>query len=307
MPQGLNANLQNYQSEVWSSIGAGLGVWVRPRGHTMAMIFALGGGGSGGVGVIGTNSNAAAGGGGASGNQCRLIIPLYLTAPILYVNTPGPAINSNGGTASVSIEPDSVVNHQVLIAAGGGIGGDASGLTPGNGGSVVSTANLASCPLAGLGVAQFRNAQSGTAGGDGVTAPADLILPTNSLVVTGGCGGGGLPAAGLASTIGASLVVPPAPSQFPPASGGASSATATNPAAPGAHGYSFIAAGLGYFYGGCGSASTHGTATGGGLVQGRGGDGGIGCGGGASGGALTGSVASVRSLGGAAAVWIISW
>ena len=307
MPQGLNASPQNYQSEVWSSIGAGLSVWVRPRGHTMAMIFALGGGGPGGVGAIGTNSNAAAGGGGASGNQSRLIIPLYLVAPVLYVTTPSPAISSNGGVARVSIEPDSVVNHQLLIATGGGIGGDAAGATPGNGGAVVATDSLATCPLAGLGVAMFRNAQSGTAGGDGVTAPANLILPTNSLVVTGGCGAGGLPAAATPGTTGASLSVPPAPSQFPPLSGGVGNATATNPAAPGDHGYNFVAAGLGYFYGGCGSASTHGTAIGGGLVQGRGGNGGIGCGGGASGGALTGSAASVRALGGAAAVWIISW
>jgi hypothetical protein len=145
-------------------------------------------------------------------------------------------------------------------------------------------------------------AQVGTAGGAAIAAAA-LNQPSSGAFVMGGTGGGGLPGAAASSTGGGNINVV---NVFPALQGGQGSATATNPADNGKAGFRPIA-GLGYFYGGTGSASTHGTATGGGLVQGRGGDGAIGCGGGGMGGALTGSTVGTVGFGGAAFAILTCW
>jgi hypothetical protein len=93
---------------------------------------------------------------------------------------------------------------------------------------------------------------------------------------------------------------------FPALNGGFGSGSATTPAASGASGFRPIA-NLMYFYGGTGGASTHGSATGGGLVQSNGGDGAYGCGGGGSGAALTGSTPGVVGKGGPAFCIITCW
>ena len=64
---------------------------------------------------------------------------------------------------------------------------------------------------------------------------------------------------------------------------------------------------LGYRYGGTGGASTHGTATGAGLVQSNGGVGAPGCGGGGQGSALTGSTAGIVGWGGLAYAILTCW
>lgn len=61
------------------------------------------------------------------------------------------------------------------------------------------------------------------------------------------------------------------------------------------------------YCGGTGGGSTHGSATGAGLVGARGGAGGRGCGGGGGGGALTGSSQGMFGLGGPGQVIIVSW
>lgn len=273
----------------------------------MAFMLAIGGGGAGGSGVIGANSVSAGGGGGASGNQSRLIIPLALIPDVLYVSAPAPAIAAAGGTASIGIKPDGTTNHTLLTATGGNAGGNAAAGTGGAGGTAASVNTLAQGPIAGLGNSIYLAGQAGIIGGAAVSGGA-LTLPVTGLVCTGGTGGGGLPAAAAAGTNGGSFTVPAAPSPFPPQPGGVGSATATNPAAPGANGIIRAVSGLQFGYGGTGGASTHGTATGGGLVQASGGNGtGWGCGGGGMGGALTGSTPGVRSLGGPGYVIIICW
>jgi hypothetical protein len=130
-----------------------------------------------------------------------------------------------------------------------------------------------------------------------------LTLPVTGAFVTGGTGGGGLPAAAATGTSGGNITGAGA---FPTVLGGVGNATATVPAPFGNPGFQPIQK-LGYYYGGTGGASTHGTATGAGLVQSNGGDAAPGCGGGGMGGALTGSTVGRVGFGGAAYAIITCW
>ena len=300
------------KARIWtcqgSTVAAGVGwvPWQKQRGESFAFILLLGSGGGGGSGVVGANSTAAGGGGGGSGGMSRVLIPLALFPDQLFVSVPYDA--TGAGVASyVSIAPNITTNHLVLHAAGGGAGGNAAGATAGAAGAAGAISTIATAPLGGMGVPFYLAGQAGIIGGTTV-AGAALTLPVTGLICTGGTGGGGLPAAAAAGTNGGSFTVPAAPSPFPPQAGGVGSATATAAADVGKGGFDNVVRGLQYHYGGTGGASTHGTATGGGLVQARGGDGiGFGCGGGGMGGALTGSSAAVLSKGGPGYCQIISW
>lgn len=281
------------------SAGGNWHTWVRPVGKSYLTILAIGGGGGGGTGVVGANSTAGGGGGGGSGGQTVLEIPMDFLPNRLYISV-GTSKTGAGLASFVSTQPNTTANHVLAIANGGAVGGNASAGTGGAAGGAGAIATNATMPL---GWAFSKLALAGQAGiiGGAAVAGAALTLPTTGLRVTGGTGGGGLPAAAAAGTNGGSFTVPASPSYFPAQSGGVGSATATNPADNGRNGFSVPEAGL-YFYGGTGGASTHGTATGGGLVQSSGGHGDIGCGGGGMGGALTGSSAGTASRGGAGLV-----
>ena len=281
------------------TVGASWDIWTRPPGASMLGFFLLGGGGAGGTGVIGANSTAAGGGGGGSAGQTIGEIPLDLLPPRLYISV-GQARQAAGIASYISTQPNITANHVLAVANGGGVGGNGALSVAGAAGAAGAIATNATMPLGWAWTKLALAGQAGIIGGVAISG-ANLTLPTTGLRVTGGTGGGGLPAAAAAGTNGGSFTVPASPSYFPANIGGQGSATATNPANPGSHGLLINEAGF-YYYGGVGSASTHGTATGGGLVQGRGGDGGIGCGGGGMGGALTGSSAAVQSYGGAGLV-----
>lgn len=265
-----------------------------PKQYAMCNIFLLSNGGAGGNGAIGANSTAAGGGGGGSSSQSILNIPTALLPNVIYYSI---AIGGTGaGFASyISAQAQTQAHHVLLIANGGGTGGNAAGATAGAAGAAGGAGTIATAILGGA-HATFIAGQAGIIGGVAV-AGANLTVPTTGLRVTGGTGGGGLPAAAATGTSGGNLTIPAISAYFPVHNGGVGSATATNPAAPGAHGYLIKPQGM-YFYGGMGGASTHGTATGAGLAQGAGGQGGNGSGGGGSGGALTGSAAAPKALGG---------
>jgi hypothetical protein len=285
--------------------GVGWTAWQRQRGETFAHMFLLANGGGGGTGVIGANSTAAGGGGGGSSGQSRIEIPLYGLPDQLWVSVPYPAAAASN--AYISIAPNNTTNHLILHASGGGLGGNAAGATPGAAGAAGSLSNIATAPLGGMGNPVYLSGQAGLVGSANSTGAA-LTLPVTGILCTGGTGGAGLGAAASSGSAGGSFIVPAAPSPFPPQNGGAGSAVATTPPEPGREGLAGFTQGLRYFYGGTGGASTHGTATGGGLVQARGGNGvGPGCGGGGMGGALTGSTAAAASLGGPGICIIISW
>lgn len=295
-------------AEVYTFIGnpntAGTGAtnrftWQKPRGKTMISILLVGCGGNGGNGAVGANSTAAGGGGGCSGAQTRVTMPLVLLPDILYIR-----LTAGGAASRVTISPDDVANHTLAFAAWGGSGGNASGATAGAAGAAQGAATAGDMPL-GWNFAAVLNGQPGIIGGVAV-AGANLTLPVTGLMVTGGTGGGGLPAAAASGTAGGSFTVPAAPSPFLAHPGGATQATATNPANPGSHGYRPIPNMI-YGYGGTGGGSTHGSATGGGLVGARGGDGAPGCGGGGGGGALTGSTQGLGGNGGPPFCIITTW
>jgi len=279
-----------------------LQTWVKPRGKSMCQILLIGAGGNGGNGAVGANSTAAGGGGGGSGGQTSLTIPLWAIpdALSLYLAASGSAFLSK-----ICIGASTDANVTLATAAIGGNGGNASGATAGSVGAAAGSASAASMPLGWQWVDTALAGQAGIIGGTTV-AGAALTLPVTGLLVTGGTGGGGLPAAAAAGTAGGSFTVPAAPSPFPAHAGGATQATATLPANWGASGYRPIP-NLLYGYGGTGGGSTHGTATGGGLVASRGGNGAPGCGGGGGGGALTGSTVGGGGLGGPAFCVITCW
>ena len=279
------------------------GSWVpfmKPRGKSMIDILLVGKGGNGGSGVIGANSTAAGGGGGGSGAQTRVTMPLAHLPDIIYLSLAG--ISATTTLLSyISIAPSTVANNVIAIAQGGGNGGNATGATAGTAGTAGTVAAAAGM-IYGFGFAQVL---AGIAGGVGGTTGAALAvsMPSTGLIVNAGTGGAGLGAAASAGTAGGSqggLGV------FFTLPGGLGTATATVPPGNGSFGVRPITGTL-YGYGGTGGGSTHGTATGAGLVQASGGNGAPGCGGGGSGGALTGSTAGVGGQGGPAFCVITVW
>ena len=281
--------------------------WRKPRGKSMINILLIGRGGNGGAGAIGANSTAAGGGGGGSGGQTQITIPLILLPDILYISLAGVGTNSSQASF-VTIQPkmtagsgSPIANDVLIMANGGANGGAAAGATAGAAGAGGGSATGSAMPL-GFNSATTSSGQAGIIGGVAVTA-ANLTLPLTGLLVTGGTGGGGLPAAATAGTNGGSINGAGA---FPTILGGVGSATATTAADSGLIGTQPISK-LMYYMGGTGGASTHGTATGGGLVQSNGGNGAYGCGGGGSGGALTGSVAGRIGFGGQAICIVTCW
>ena len=303
----------NGAAEVFTFVGvAGNGgtqdggfAWQKPRGKSMIDILLVGKGGNGGNGAVGANSTAAGGGGGASGVQVRVTMPLALLPDTLFISLAGIGTTNSGSTISIGpINRGAIVaNQTIAFASGGNNGGNASGATAGAAGTAPSSPTATSMSL-GWAFAQVLSGQAGIIGGVAVAGGA-LTLPTTGLLVTGGTGGGGLPAAAASGTAGGNFTVP-SNSLFPAHAGGAAQATATNPGNPGSHGYRPIAGFL-YGYGGAGGGSSHGSATGAGLFGGNGGDGAPGCGGGGGGGCLTGGTAGVGGLGGPAFCLITCW
>lgn len=282
-----------------TAAAVGWQIWRKPLGKTMLHILAIGPGGNGGNGAIGANSTAAGGGGGGSGGQTSVTIPLAMLPDVLYISVP------HGGLAAptrVAVNPYAVVNNTVAIANSGANGGNAAGATAGAAGAAGAIATIATMPLAGIGVTQLLVGQAGIIGGVAV-AGAALTLPVTGLYVTGGTGGGGLPAAAAVGTNGGAFTVA---GVHPPQPAGIGAAAATTPAGNGSHGISWRKA-LRFMYGGTGGGSTHGTATGAGLVASFGGNAGTGSGGGGGGGALTGSKAGGGGKGGGGLVLMTAW
>ena len=287
-----------------ATTGTGWITWCKPRGKTMANILLLGPGGNGGTGVVGANSTAAGGGGGASGNQVSITIPITFLPDLLFLSIPQAGVGG-GAISYVSVMPNTTTNHLLAMSTGGGNGGNASGATAGAAGAAASVNTISQCPLAALGQSYFLAGQAGIIGGTTV-AGAALTLPLTGLIVTGGTGGAGLPASAAAGLADGAFTVPAQPSVFPAHQGGLGTSTATVPPGAGERGFTYFN-GLRYFYGGTGGGSTHGSATGGGLVQASGGDGAPGCGGGGMGGALTASTAGVVGKGGEGYCLITCW
>lgn len=271
--------------------------FVKPRGKSMIDILAVGSGGNGGQGAVGANSTAAGGGGGGSGAQTRLIMPLHLLPDVLYLCLEG----YTASASIISIAPNVTSNNVLAYAANGGVGGAASGATAGTAGSAGAVATASNMPL-GWAFATSLVGQAGIAGGS-TGSGASLTLPTTGLRITGGTGGGGLPAAAASGTAGGGFTVAGA---FPAHPGGATQATATNPGNPGSQG-KMLRSPLAYNYGGTGGGSSHGSATGAGLFGGDGGAGAPGCGGGGGGGCLTGGVAGKGGEGGTGFFIITVW
>lgn len=272
--------------------------WIKPRGKTMIDILLVGKGANGGSGVIGANSTAAGGGGGGSGGQTRLTMPLALLPDVLYLSLMG-IVTGSQLRSFITLSPRlaagpgvPIVNDTLMMAYGGTIGGNAAGATAGSAGIAGAIATVGLMPL-GWYYSVAIAGQAGIIGGTTVSA-ANLTLPVTGLLVTGGTGGGGLPATATAGTVGGSFTVA---GMFAAHNAPAATAVATTPPGIAAGGY-YPVPKLLYGYGGLGSGSTHGSASGGGLVQTAGGCGAPGCGAGGMGGALTGSSAAVIANGG---------
>jgi len=302
-PQALPAS-PHYETAIFNGNTASTTLnwhtWTKPVGKVMASFVVIGGGGGGGTGVIGAVSTAAGGGGGGSGGMTILDIPLALLPDRLYISV-AQAVQGAGLNTYVCTQPETTItpgtNSADLIAYanGGGVGGNGSGATGGIAGTAAAAATAAGMPLTFAFVMQTLAGQAGAAGGT-TGSGSSVTLPTTGLRITGGAGGGGLPASGTGS-VGGQISGPGGLGLLPTVLGGVGPTTATTPANQGASGVNVRDAGW-YYYGGTGGSSTNGGATGAGLVQAPGGNGGIGCGGGGMGGALTGSTAAAPSRGG---------
>jgi len=281
--------------------------WVKPRGKTMINIILVGKGGNGGLGVVGAVSTAAGGGGGGSGSQTHLTMPLALLPDRLYLSLAGYSATTNLASY-IAISPKltagagaPIANDTLMIANGGGNGGNAAGATAGAAGTAGSIATVGAMPLGWPFATLSLAGQAGIIGGTTVAGGA-LTIPVTGLWVTGGTGGGGLPASGAGTAGGAFTVA----GQFPPHIGGIGGVT-TTPPGNGAGGYRPIP-NLFYGYGGTGGGSTDAAASGGGLRASIGGSGAPGCGGGGNGGSFTGTTpATVGGMGGVSFAIITCW
>lgn len=314
--QHLPGNFSN--ARTWVFIGDGQTVaatsswktWVKPAGVSWIYIALAGKGGNGGSGAIGANSAAAGGGGGGSGGLTIALLPAWSVPDTLGILVPGSGNFSNASYVTLEQYGQTIsVNTSaiLLIATQGVQGGNASGATAGVAGTAATAGSFASSPLASCGFVTFMAGQAGIVGGVAVSGGA-LTIPTTGTRLCGGTGGGGLPAAGATGTQGGAVT---SALGFSAVAAAAAQATATSPPNTPDNGIIFQPNKQGVLglmnYGGMGSGSTHGTATGGGLVQVKGGDGAPGCGGGGSGGALTGSTAAAGGLGGPGFCIITCW
>ena len=296
-----NADVQFFTGDA-QAVGTSWKSWSKPRGKSMVNITLVGAGGNGGTGVVAANSLAGGGAGGQSGATTIVEMPLALLPDQLFLSLAGRKPTATANFASlVSVDPTNVANNIIAFANGGLHGGNASAGTGGTVGTAAAIATAANMPLGWMFAIQVLASQVGAAGGAAIAA-VNLALPTTGSFVTGGTGGGGLPAAAATGTSGGNLT---GAGFIPTLLGGQGSATATVPAQWGNSG--FRVGKTGYFLGGTGGASTHGTATGAGLVQSSGGNGALGCGGGGMGGALTGSTVGTVGFGGEAFCIITCW
>lgn len=305
LPGSPNLDVQTFFGTA-EAFGVQWQTWRKPVNKSMCNIFIVGPGGDGGNGVVGANSNAGGGAGGASGAQLIFNVPLALLPDVLYLSmTAGSTTGVDSKPAIIAFQQDTTANHCFAYVKSGGKGANGSGGSGGAQSSGASVSTAAEMPLGFPFLASNLAGRDGLAGGGAVSAGA-YTIPVTGTRVTGGTGGGGLPAAAAAGTNGGSYTAITAPSLYPLQKGGTGSATAIVPADNGSNGY--IVKQLGFFgYGGTGAASTHGTATGGGLVGGNGGNGGPGCGGGGGGGALTGSSQGLGGKGGPSMAIITCW
>jgi hypothetical protein len=289
--------------------GASWQFWEKPRGKSMVSIVLLGKGGNGGLGAVGANSTAAGGGGGGSGSETSITIPLALLPDQLFISLAGQS-QTNTLASYICVNTPAAIspwNNVLLVANGGGNGGNAAGATPGAAGAAGAVATAATMPF-GWRFGDYTQL-AGAAGiiGGAAVSGANFTLPITGIRLCGGSGGGGLPAAAAAGTLGGSYTITAATIGFPPHNAPAATAVATTPPGNGNSGYQPF---TGYFYGGTGGGSTHGSATTTGLVGSVGGFGSYGCGGGGNGGSLTGTpvrVAGDVGLGGPALCIITCW
>jgi hypothetical protein len=278
-------------------------IWRKRPGANMVTIFALGAGGGGGNGTVGAVSNAGGGGGGGSGAQIYMEIPALLVPDTLFINVGigGQGNGATGGRSIVQLAPGSYSNQNALfVEAKGGLGGN-SGAAGGGGGTGGAAGTIGNNPLASGAFLTYGGQSGNSAPGPG--APANTNFPVTGLRVTGGCPGAGLNGSGAAGSLGGTFNNPDARA-FPALVAGSAGSTATTPGGAGSNGFEMV---KGFWCGGTGGGSSHGSATGAGLVGGKGGDGGIGCGGGGGGGALTGSTQGLGGRGGDGLVIIIQW
>lgn len=309
LPQSGNADVQTFMGlgsvatngEMWHT-------WIKPRGKSMCHILLVGKGGNGGNGAVGANSTAAGGGGGGSGSMLTMTLPMWAIPDRLYLSLAG----SGTLTAATSYITTSLkltagagapaTADTFAIAPGGGNGGNASGATAGAAGAAGAIPTVTNMLLGWVWSDTALAGQAGIIGGVAVAGGA-LALPTTGLLVTGGTGGGGLPAAAAVGTAGGAITGAGA---FPTSAGGVGGSAATTPAGVGNPGTAPLA-GVFMCYGGTGGGSSHGSASGAGLFGGNGAPGAPGCGGGGGGGCLTAGTAGVGGRGGPAFCIITSW
>ena len=288
-------------------LGADWMVWEKPRGKSMIDILLVGKGGNGGAGVIGAASLASGGGGGGSGSQTRLTMPLALLPDRLYISLAGPSATTTLAsyiTLGLKLTAGAgapIVNDVLMIANGGNNGNAGAGATAGTGGPGGVAATAGVMPI-GWAFSTTLIGQGGSTGGTTSTS-ASVVLPITGLLVTGGGGGAGV---GNAASTGFAAGGITGVGILPTVQGALAPGSQTVPPNNGFAGFKPVA-GLVYYYGGTGGASTGGASTGGGLVQSSGGNGAPGCGGGGTGGAFTGSAAGVVGQGGPAFCIITVW
>ena len=263
------------------------GTWIKPRGKTMAYIFALSSGGGGGGGTTGAAATARGGGGGGGGGSfAATILPVDFIPDILNLwVAPGGSggvagvAGSAGGFTYVSSTGNTLGNYieNVLLASGAPAGGGGAGTVAaaGSAGTAGATVGTVGHGLGGYGVFSSNAGGPGGLGGAQTGAVGAATAGTTSQISGGGGG------AGVTSTDFAGGYFAPTSVTYPLLAGGLAVG------GRGQDGYALSPRGIFspvpmVFAPGTGGGSNN-SATGG-----AGGNAGLGCGGGGGGAGLTG-------------------
>ena len=276
--------------------------WTKPRGKTMAFIFALSSGAGGGGGASGAAASARGGGGGGGGSAfASTIVPLDFIPDVLnvFVASGGAggaagAAGTAGGYTYVSTSGNGLGNYieNVLLGCGAAAGGGGAGTASSSGaaGAAGQTVGTVGHGIGGYGVFSSNGSGPGAAGGAQTGAAGGLTAVVSQ--ISGGAGGGGVTSTDF---VGGSFT--PASSVYPQVFGGGIAGGRGN------DGYALSPRGVFspiamVFAPGSGGGSNNSG------LGGAGGNAGLGCGGGGGGAGLTGGAGG---NGGGGLVVIACW
>ena len=178
-----------YTAQASTATTDSISTWKKPNGCKYIYMFIVGSGGGGGRPV--NDASIRGGGGGGSGNTATLLIPACFIPDILYLkpgkggagaSTAGTS-GTAGSTTYVSALPTITTNPIFSMAGGNGGSLNSTGGGGGNSPTKGFWSVGAVFPL-------FNTGINGSAGASATNGSGTNLIPNNSIISSGGSGGG---------------------------------------------------------------------------------------------------------------------